>query len=207
MMRSLYFRSTVFCLIISITVLTGCAVTKESRFYTLNSISSQAVVQQSVETHERGLIALGPVEIPDVLDRPQIVFYSGSNQLVYSEFDRWAGSLKDDISQVLIKEISERLSSGGVAVVSWRQSVPTTYRIDLQITKFGKTSENEVVLSARWTLSEGKDKKVVYVHESKINEPVDGQGHAAVVTAMSRSLQSLSREIADVVRKISTEQL
>ncbi|MDO8281353.1 MAG: PqiC family protein [Thermodesulfovibrionia bacterium] len=206
-MNSLFHRSAVLCFIVLITLVTGCAVTKESRFYTLNSISSQAVVQRSVETHERVLIALGPVEIPDVLDRPQIVFYSGSNQLVYSEFDRWAGSLKDDISHVITADISELLVSDGVTLVSWRQPVPAKYRIDLRITKFGKISENEVALSARWTISDGKDKKVVHVSESKINESIEGQGHAAVVTAMSRSLQSLSREIADVIRKISAEQL
>ncbi|MBI4843107.1 MAG: membrane integrity-associated transporter subunit PqiC [Nitrospirae bacterium] len=206
MMRSLYIGSAVLCLIISITILTGCAVTKESRFYTLNTVNSQAADKPYIESNERVLIALGPIEIPDVLDRPQMVIYSGVNELLFSEFDRWAGSLKDIISDVVMEDISGLLASDGMALVSWRQPVPATYRIDLQITKFGRISENEIVLSARWTLSDGESKKVVYTSESNLNEPTEGQGHSAAAESMSRALQTLSREIADVIREIAADE-
>ena len=34
-------------------------------------------------------LAVGPIEIPDAIDRQQIVTRTGANELVVAEFDRW----------------------------------------------------------------------------------------------------------------------
>ncbi len=40
-----------------------------------------------------------PVEIPNILDRPQIVTRIGPNKLKIDEFHRWAGRLEEDFAQ------------------------------------------------------------------------------------------------------------
>lgn len=182
-------------------LLAGCASTKASKFYTLNSMAGPGIEQRSVTAMEGIIIEVGPVEIPGILDRPQIVFYSGSNELEFSEFDRWAGPLRNDIYRVLIDDLSLFFSKNDISVVSWRQALSADYRIDFHITKFGRVSDKEVVLAARWTVFKGGEKKAVYLHESSLNEHIEGRGHSAVVAAMSRSIEKLSREVADVFLK------
>jgi uncharacterized lipoprotein YmbA len=163
-------------------------------------MGSQAVGQPS-DTDSKGVVvSLGQVDIPNVLDRPQLVVYSGDNQVKFLEYDRWAGNFKDDISRVLIDDLSAVLAKAGISVVSWREHVTADYRINLNITKFGSVSDREVVLSARWTVFEGEEKEVIYIHESGFSEPTEGREPAAAVAAMSRAVDKLSRELADFIR-------
>ena len=46
-------------------------------------------------------IGVGPVTVPDYLDRPQIATRSSSSSLQFSEFDRWAEPLEKNLMRVL----------------------------------------------------------------------------------------------------------
>ncbi len=199
-MNSLFRRPTVFCVIVLMIFTAGCASPKASRFYALNSMEGRDV-GQTLDLEVKGkVVSIGHVSIPSILDRPQLVAYSGNNEVELSEFDRWAGNLKDDISRVLIDDLSVLISDEGISVVSWRHPVSTDYRIDINIIRFGSVSDREVVLSARWTVLEGKDNRVIHIHESSLRELTDGAGQAEAVAAMSRAVGKLSRELAVFIR-------
>src|SRR5512137_3062027 len=80
--------------------LAGCATSPTARFYTLTPISPQEAKVSSGAAVSPVSISIAPVEIPDYLDRPQIVTRDGLNELRLAEFDRWAGSLSDNIAAV-----------------------------------------------------------------------------------------------------------
>ena len=56
-------------------------------------------------------IGVGPVSIPDSLDRSQIVTLSGGNEVIIAEFDRWYGSCRDEIARVMTENLSALLPS------------------------------------------------------------------------------------------------
>ncbi len=198
-------RSALLCLIMMVFTV-GCASSKASRFYTLSSIEVPAVKQVSTAAEgQSAVVSIGHVEIPNIIDRPQLMTYSGPNQVEFFEFDRWAGSIKDDISRVLIEDLSSMLVKDGISVVSWRQPVSADYRIDINITKFGSVSNKEVVLSARWTVLAGEEKKIIHIQESSLSEPTESTGRTAEVAAMSRALEELSRELAVFIVKMPTD--
>jgi len=198
-------RSALISFIILMLFTVGCASTKSSRFYTLNSIKGPAAEQMSPVKSPGAVVSIGHVEIPNIIDRPQLVTYSGDNQVEFNEFDRWAGSIKDDISRVLIEDLSIMIVKDGISIVSWREPVSADYRIDLNITKFGSVSDREVVLSARWIVLQGEEKKVIHIYESSLSESTEGRGRAAEVAAMSRALEKLSRELSDFILKMLAE--
>ncbi len=69
--RYLYF---VFALLgASLVLLSGCARTAPSRFDLLNALPATASEQQNKEAEQGIAIGIGPVELPEYLDRPQIV--------------------------------------------------------------------------------------------------------------------------------------
>ncbi len=93
-MREILLCSFVVWLVIVAAMLGGCGSTPPSRFYHLDSMTSPGEGGQQTGGEEKTIISLGPVRIPDYLDRPQIITSSGDNEFNLSEFDRWAGSLE-----------------------------------------------------------------------------------------------------------------
>jgi len=69
----------------------GCGSTPASRFYTLSATPASAGPSSDLS------VAVGPVTVPGVVDRPQIVVSAGPNQVRLDEFNRWASPLQSNI--------------------------------------------------------------------------------------------------------------
>lgn len=180
----------------------GCAGSKPARFYTLRPVSAPGGRVGTVSADQRIAVAVGPVVIPDYLDRPQIMVRSGPRELELSEFDRWAGSLEEDISRVLAENLSVLLSRNRVTVFRWggdASPFPADYHVSIDVTRFEGTMGESVVLAAQWSVSREGDRRVLSARESNVKEPVEGKMYDALVEAMSRALATLSREIAAAI--------
>jgi hypothetical protein len=203
MVNLLRFRLVFPALIIALLLSAGCANTKPSRFYTLSPLAtSEGETQGSAEG--LGLaIGVGPVKLPEHLDRPQIVTRTSRNELRLAEFDRWAGSLQDDFSRVLAENLSILLSTGRVSLYPWRRSVPIDYQVVVDVNRFDGELGGNTWLIARWSVFGGRDKEVLFMRKSRIIEPSGAQGYRAMAAAQSRALANLSREIAKAIEAIS----
>ena len=197
-------RGKTFAVFLGIGLLawSGCAGSRPAKFYTLNPLGANGEIPK-VAPAERGIaVAVGPVAIPDYLDRPQILTRSGPRELKLAEFDRWAGSFEQDVSRVLTENLSALLAPDNVIVLRWGGDAypyPATFRVGVDVTRFEGTIGGSVILAARWSVSREEDRKILFVHESIIKEPVEGQDYDALVEAMSRALAGLSREIAAAI--------
>jgi len=171
-------------------------------FYALNSLKAQDMAQKTISSERGVLIALSPVNIPDYLDRPQIVSRTGPNELFIDEFNRWGGFLGENITRVLAENLSILLAQEHVSVLTWERTAPFDCTIIVDVTRFDIMPDDSVLLKTQWIIF-GKDKKnVLVMRESDFNEHVDGKDHNARVAAMSRTLENLSREIAVEIRSI-----
>lgn len=182
-------------------IISGCASSKPSRFYTLDIINNHPTMQPSSEY--KLAVSIGPVEIPDYLDRPQIVSRTSQNEIMFSEFDRWAGSLQDDTARVLKENITMLLSESAVSVSTWKWGTNYDYRIAVYISRFDIMPENKLLLSALWHIT-GKDGgKTLLTRESNILESVKAETYDAKVSSMSLALEKLSSDIADGIKAVS----
>src|SRR5512135_1083107 len=87
-------------------LLCACGSTAPSRFYTLSPVAVNAPMDRDPLPQGGLTVGVGPVGIPDYLERPHIVTRNGDNGLDLAEYDRWAGSLKQDIMRVLIQDLT-----------------------------------------------------------------------------------------------------
>jgi uncharacterized lipoprotein YmbA len=198
-----YIRIKVFLVVFLLMIVSGCASTDPSRFYTLHSTKGPSIVQPS-SPHEL-FVMIGPVEIPDYLDRPQIVSRTNQNEITFSEFQRWAGSLKDDITRVLSEDLTELLSGDAISVSPWEWGVTSDYRIGVHIRRFDIMPEGNVLLNARCTLI-GKDGMTqLLMWEASITEPIIAQTYDAKVSSMSGALEKLSQDIAEKIKEVSQD--
>lgn len=168
-------------------------------------MGAQTPETQGDSRHGGLIVAVGPLRIPDYLDRPQIVTRSGRNELTLSEFDRWGGSIENNIVRVLKEDLSAQLPPDRFFVIRWtpliENQLPAAYRIQVLVNSFEGTPGGSVILRAQWGIF-GKDKGVLFYKEASIVEQVNGNSYDALVDAMSKTLERLSLDIAEEVKVV-----
>ena len=203
MMRDTFFQKTSLLVLFMAVLMAGCGSSPTPvEFYTLNSLNGIPQQANPADAAQNIAIGIGPVKIPKILDRPQIVTRTGPNTIKVDEFHRWAGPLGTEIAQVLAENISLLLATDQVAVYPWDVDFKPDYRIALDIRYFeGQLGEN-VFLDVVWRVSGRESQEILATKASVINEPLSVPDYETLVAAKSQALAQLSREIAQEIRKL-----
>jgi uncharacterized protein len=176
----------------------GCGgVTPSVSYYTLNMLPR---VVGETRTSSDITVAMGSVGIPEVLDRPQIVTRTNENRVQISEFHRWAGSLKDDLTRVLMENLNTLLAADGVTVRMMDTAVDPAYRLSVSVNQLEGALGGKVRLSAVWTIRGQGAKPMFVADETLLEEKVTGEDYDSFVAAQSRLIATLSKEIAHAIR-------
>lgn len=184
-------------------VLFGCAGTAgtpPTKFYLLNPLPGPEKTA-NLGSERCISIGIGPVKIPDYLDRPEVVTRMSPNELRVDEFRKWGEPLEGNVSRVLAETLSSLLCLKTVAIFPWRGPIPIDYRIYVEVIRMDGALGESAFLDVTWAIVDGVDKKkLLFVKRSKYKEPVRGQDYEAFVSAQSRNLQGLSRDIAEAIK-------
>jgi uncharacterized protein len=187
-------------------LLAGCASPSQpSRFYRLDSqLPIKPVPAQREGDRSRLLVGVGPVVLASYLDRPQIVERTAGYGIDLHEFDRWAGTLQENIVQVLVTVMQQQLPHDQVIAYPWDANVRPDYALTLYVSRFDRQA-GRLRLQARWSLISAKDDKVVRLQQSEVEMPVAASGVEALVAASSQAVQQLGREIAGGMTMLTDE--
>ncbi len=178
----------------------GCAATQPSKFYLLTPLPNSETAEQGLAVKDGVAIGIGPIDLPEYLNRPQIVTRAGRNELGLAEFNKWGEPLQDNISRVLAENLSILLSTDRTALFPWNSSTAIDYQIRVEMIRFDSEPGGNIFLSARWSLYGENGREVLLVKKSQITNRADGQDYDALVAAMSGNLADLSREIATAIK-------
>jgi uncharacterized lipoprotein YmbA len=181
-----------YCVIIVILAV-GCAATPASRFYTLSAAGGPATSSSNLS------ITVGPVSVPAVVDRPQIVVNAGANQVRLEEFNRWAAPLQSNIARVIADNLVLMLGTPRVTLSAQTLGADADYRAAIDVQSFDSSPGEAAILDAVWTVRRTRDGKGE-TGRTTARETVQENGYAALAAAHSRALARLSRDIADGVR-------
>jgi uncharacterized protein len=178
----------------------GCTRSQTPRFYTLTSIQPGEVTSKRESPAQNAVIGIGPVTMADYLDQSDLVTRTSDNQLRKAEYDRWAGSFKDDFINILAEDIGFLVPSERIYLYPWRGSVSIGYQVALEIIRCDGRLGEAAYLVARWRVFGGPEKKLLKMSRSSIREPVTGPDYASLVSAQSRAVAKLSQEIAEAIK-------
>jgi uncharacterized lipoprotein YmbA len=174
----------------------GCAGSSDpARLYVLTPGPESSVALSSAVTACSPAIGVGPVRLPGLLDRPQIVTRRGADEITQAEFDRWAEPLADTVPRVLAENVAALQKTDRVAIFPWDPAQSIQYQLVVDVMRFDGAVGGDVVLDARWRIL-AADGKELAVNRSVLTQPTGRTGYQAVVTAMSRALALFGREIA-----------
>ncbi len=181
-------------------LVSGCMTKSQpTSFFTLTAtVNDQGSTEKPTAAHDL-IVGVGPLSLADYLAQSRIVTRIDDNMVGQAEFNQWSGSFKNNIINVLADNISSLLGTDKVFVHPWRAFIPIDYQIVLEISRFDGTPEEQVTLEARWTVLKGKDKSIIDIKRSEIQETIDAPGYAGLVAAQSRALAILSTEIAQSI--------
>ena len=189
---------------IFVVVFSGCASTPPTRFFVLSSSPNF----EKVRNREGGhcfAIGIGPVKLPEYLNQAEIVTRITQNELRVDEFAQWAEPLEDNISRALAENLSSLLCTRSIAIFPWKGGIPIDYRIDVQVIQMDGMLGKNALLDMTWSITDGTDRKKLplITKRSTYREPKGGGDYGTFVSAQSRNLASLSREIAETILILS----
>jgi uncharacterized lipoprotein YmbA len=151
-------------------------------------------------------ILLGPVVLPEYLDRPELVTRLASNQLRVEELEQWAEPLRDSFPRILTQNLATLLGSGRVQRLSRTEPSRPDLVVSVEVRRFEKTSGGTVELTAHWTIRDGEGDTERLRRETRLSYAAAGKNTQAAVASMSYALATLSREIAGGVQRVARGQ-
>lgn len=173
-------------------VVAGCGSTPNSRFYSLSAATEPTAPSSNLS------IAVGPVSVPAVVDRPQIVVNVGPNQVRLEEFNRWAAPLQNNIARVVADNLVLMLGTPRVILSEQLLSADADYRAGIEVQNFQSAPGEAAMLDAVWSVRRVKDGKAE-TGRTTVRETVQDKGYDALAAAHSRAVARLSRDIAAAV--------
>lgn len=196
MIKTLFFRIAAVLSGVMLLMLGGCiGKSQPPRFYTLTPIADGTTALALDAS-----VGIGPVKLADYLDQSRIVTRGNGNLIIEAEFDQWSGSLKDNLTNVMAENIGSLLATDRIFLYPWRTYMPVDYQVTLDITRLDGQPGGEVFLVARWIVLSGKEKKVIAMKQTNIQEKTDTGSYEGLVAAQSRALGRLSLEISEALR-------
>ena len=180
-----------------ILVLTACGSSPKTHFYVLNAEpQSDNLSDQKLEGVGVGLWS---VNLPSVLNRPEIVTRSGQYKIELADFHQWVGGLGNNITQLIARELGKQLRTDRVVISPWSAYRKNDYQVKVDIDRFDGELGGEIILSGAWSLLNAEGNKELIREAFTYKTQAGGENYSDVVAALSQLSVQLSEQIANVI--------
>ena len=184
---------------ICVGVFAACGSSPKVSYYTLGTAR---IENDPVVPRETGYtVAVGPVSLPEVVDRPELVTRVGANEVDLDGERRWAEPLGSAIPRVIAEHLTHSVGAQPLLAYPYSAIDTADYRVIVDIQRFDSEIRRGATIDAIWTVRpvsrKGAETKTGRSH---IQETTVGEGYEALVAAHSRALATLSSDIAQAIR-------
>jgi len=181
-------------------LLFACAGRQSTQFYLLETLNQQPLPM--FESKQKRSIGIGPVTLPTLLERKQIVTRAEDNSIQLAEFHQWASPLKDNVMQVLTHNLTTLQTSDIIRSYPWSAFGTVNYHIIIDITRFDTRPGQSVNFQANWAIMDDKTHTLASSGLSRIEHPLADTSYPATVDALSKVLGEFSKELSLAVGRI-----
>jgi uncharacterized protein len=142
--------------------LVGCGSTPQSNYYLL---SAPASTEQSGQTPALGI---GPIEIPEYLNRNGLVYHRDGHKLDIASYERWAEPLTSGVERVVGLNLAAMLGTQNIQSFPWRRNETPDYGVQINIIMFD-VADTQATLVAEWVVQKPRQnllllRKVAQLH-------------------------------------------
>jgi hypothetical protein len=162
-------------------------------YYTLSSPPAQPVAGAPATF----TVHVGPVSVPDGVDRPQMVLRLDDNRVAIDDNHHWVEPLKNAIPRVLSDALARELDTPRVMTSRQSSALDIDYRVAVDVQHF-ESSTSEVSEDVIWTIRSPRA-KTPRLGRSVVRESASG-GYEGIAAAHSRALERVAHDIAEAIR-------
>jgi len=179
-------------LVLTVTAVAGCSpLAPQPRLYVLNPMVAPPPKQA------RGpVIAVPQVQIPEYLDRPEILARVGAHEVRPTDGERWAERLSVNVTRVIAENLAILLDSDSVIALPSRAESVFTYELIVEFSRFEVERSGRAAVAGRWALRRSDTRAEVRAGRFLRQEEPTASGYEAAVAAMNRAIEQICREIA-----------
>jgi len=193
--------------LLAVGALAGCVSLKrtpEARFFALRPVAALPARPTPTDPG-RDIVGVLPVSLPGLLERPQLVAWSGPGEVRIDEFLRWAEPLDASIQRVLGDDLETLLPSQRVVRAPWARSTPVRCRVRVALVRFGPQPGGEVSLVGRFVLLSAQSERALLSRDVELRRDAGEADMGRAVEAMSALLADLAAQIADAIGALPAE--
>lgn len=172
-----------------------------SKFFVLAPVGAAAnpIAPAGLTASSNPTIGIGPIKLPEYLDRDEVVTRVGPNRLELSDQDRWAEPLDNNFKQVLAQDLTQSLGTHSIAFYPWPGTTRVDYQVRIDVYRFETDFSANAQLVAHWQVLDGSG-KLLYANDSNLSE--QAQPGEPVAAALSRTVDGLARQIASAIQSL-----
>ncbi|MDD5432649.1 MAG: PqiC family protein [Candidatus Omnitrophica bacterium] len=190
--------------------LAGCMSIPDSpnpRFYMLKPVDKEQV-KEKIDISPDLIIGLGPVKIPEYLNRPQIVTFDKERMLHFSQFDRWGEALDSGLARIIREDLMVLVPNITLEMFPCNTAISADYQVMVDVINIEADPEKELIFTVQWSVIDLRNKEKVFTKRSEFRHPVSPNNYMGLVQALSSACVDLSRDIAiDLVSLIDKRKL
>ena len=173
-------------------LLVGCASSPDARLYILSADATGQVANWGDNSPN---VLIGPINVPEHIKRTEIVFRGTGNRVMINEYDRWAESVDNNISEVVSENLSNLLGSSSVYTDDSDFLTRPDITIRIDVNKFGLMENGQVVLQTSWEIEDDR-KRESKLYSERFTVSPSGGDVTSIVAAMSEAVEQFSNTLA-----------
>ena len=194
--RPLRLRCLAIC---ALAALSACASSPDPNLYLMKTAQSPAPLQGNSNIS----VVVGPITMPEYLKRSEVVYRTNTHDIKVNENDRWAESLERNMTSVITSNVAAYLGTDQAFDYYANFVTQPDYSIRLNVTEFGRVSDDTVSLSVSWELvKKPTSQSELYLENLKApiqysGDTEEGANVSNVIAAMNEALNELSLRISN----------
>lgn len=173
--------------------LVGCS-TPETRHYTLATNALPALAGGPAIT-----VGVGPVTLPDYVDRPEIVMRLSDYKVDLLTFEHWAAPLEQRFPQVLIADMQTQMPFARVVAFPPAMPTPTDVQVEVDVEQFDVDVAGTAVLIANWRLRGPQQQPLPASGQAQVSVDAAETSMPGNVAALSQAVARLGQILADAI--------
>jgi len=187
--------------ILGLLLLSACSSSAPVRYYSMQPIDSDF----HPDPDDSLMLGLGPLRMPEYLNRSQIVWRGDNAEIRVDDYNRWSEPLNDTVLRIVSRDVDNLLLGVVVVVFPYETFVrdQVDYRLVGDINRFEADSGGRVRLDVQWSVVDANSKTLVSVRRNSYQaQATNANDPGAVVMAMNDALAQFSRDIAEKLKPL-----
>ncbi len=178
----------------------GCSTAPSPTLYVLKAVDPTPGGGEVGATKSGPLtVALGPITVPDYLDRTEIVRRATDNRLAVADNERWAESLRAGLQRVLAADLAVCLGPTYWVTTGADRADQADVEVPVDFETFEPDAAGRVVLTANWEARWSHDLRRQVRDHSRYGGTAPIAGTEDQVRTMSKLVADLAADVASAI--------